>query len=213
MFLVRRSLEPVQLLGEKYPARTLAFVSPYGVHLDPAVWPDPDRFDPDRFTPEKEAVRHKSAWLPFGVGPRVCIGNAFALMEGPIVQRSRDLETRVLPQHERAFTIGPLQEPPRGSVRMCIGDDPRPGFLDLKNALDPQIRRHALPDEHSPGDEVGQNSHRSFRRVLGLDHAAHGLRGPDRDDPKRPIVGNCPKDTVFGPQIDGNFALFTSRHQ
>ena len=60
-------------------------MNPYAVHHDPSVWPDPDRFDPDRFTPEREATRHKSAWIPFGVGPRVCIGNSFALMEGPIV--------------------------------------------------------------------------------------------------------------------------------
>jgi cytochrome P450 len=85
VLLVRRSLEPVELLGQTYPERTLAFVNPYGIHLNPSVWPDPDRFDPDRFTPEKEASRPKSAWVPFGVGPRVCIGNSFALMEGPIV--------------------------------------------------------------------------------------------------------------------------------
>ena len=85
ILLVRRSLEEVELLGQSYPARTLAFVNPYAIHHDPAVWPDPDRFDPDRFTPEREATRHRSAWIPFGVGPRVCIGNAFALMEGPIV--------------------------------------------------------------------------------------------------------------------------------
>ena len=53
--------------------------------MNPRVWETPERFDPDRFTPEREATRAKSAWLPFGVGPRVCIGSHFALMEGPIV--------------------------------------------------------------------------------------------------------------------------------
>jgi cytochrome P450 len=85
VLLVRRALEPVEILGHEYPTKTLAFVNPYAVHHAPDVWPDPDRFDPDRFTPEREAARHKSAWIPFGVGPRVCIGNSFALMEGPIV--------------------------------------------------------------------------------------------------------------------------------
>jgi cytochrome P450 len=53
--------------------------------MSPRVWEEPDRFDPDRFIAERETLRHKSAWIPFGVGPRVCIGNHFALMEGPIV--------------------------------------------------------------------------------------------------------------------------------
>lgn len=81
----RRTLEPVEVRGVAIPARTLAFVNTYAIHHDPASWPEPDRFDPDRFAPEREAGRHRSAWMPFGVGPRVCIGNAFALMEGPIV--------------------------------------------------------------------------------------------------------------------------------
>jgi cytochrome P450 len=81
----RRSLEPVTIQGEQLPARTLLFVSPYAIHMSPEVWPDPEEFDPDRFLPEREVGRHKSAWIPFGVGPRVCIGNHFALMEGPIV--------------------------------------------------------------------------------------------------------------------------------
>jgi len=83
--LVRRSLEEFELAGETYPRHTIVVVNPYGIHMNPRVWEDPDRFDPDRFTPEREATRHKSAWIPFGVGPRVCIGNHFALMEGPIV--------------------------------------------------------------------------------------------------------------------------------
>lgn len=85
ILLGRRSLEPFRLGGIDFPKGVVAFVNPYGIHHHPEVWPDPERFDPDRFLPEKEALRHKGAWLPFGVGPRVCIGNAFALMEGPIV--------------------------------------------------------------------------------------------------------------------------------
>jgi cytochrome P450 len=85
VILVRRSLEDFELQGQRYPRHTIVAVNSYGIHMNARVWEDPERFDPDRFSPEREATRHKSAWLPFGVGPRVCIGNHFALMEGPIV--------------------------------------------------------------------------------------------------------------------------------
>ncbi|HQY63963.1 MAG: cytochrome P450 [Myxococcales bacterium] len=85
VLLPRRTLEPVEIAGVALPERTIVFVNPYGLHMSADVWPEPDRFDPDRFLPEREATRHKSAWLPFGVGPRVCIGNHFAMMEGPLV--------------------------------------------------------------------------------------------------------------------------------
>jgi cytochrome P450 len=83
--LPRWSVERFELDGRTYPERTLVFVNAFGIHRSSGAWPDPDRFDPDRFLPERETKRHKSAWIPFGVGPRVCIGNHFALMEGPIV--------------------------------------------------------------------------------------------------------------------------------
>jgi cytochrome P450 len=56
-------------------------VSPYVLHHDPDNWPDPERFNPDRFAPEQSKERHPYAFLPFGGGPRLCIGNQFALME------------------------------------------------------------------------------------------------------------------------------------
>jgi cytochrome P450 len=56
-------------------------ISPYTLHRNPAYFPDPERFDPDRWTPENEATIPRYAYLPFGAGPHVCIGNHFALME------------------------------------------------------------------------------------------------------------------------------------
>ncbi|NVB36353.1 cytochrome P450 [Pseudenhygromyxa sp. WMMC2535] len=55
------------------------------LHRDPALWPDPERFDPERFAPEAVKDRHRWAWLPFSGGPRVCIGNSFSLLESAVI--------------------------------------------------------------------------------------------------------------------------------
>ncbi len=60
-------------------------VSPWVTHRDSQWWPDPERFDPDRFTPEAEAAWPKFAYFPFGGGPRRCIGEPFAWMEGHLL--------------------------------------------------------------------------------------------------------------------------------
>lgn len=60
-------------------------ISPYTLHRNPAYFPDPERFDPDRWTPENEAKLPRYAYLPFGAGPHICIGNQFALMEAQLV--------------------------------------------------------------------------------------------------------------------------------
>jgi cytochrome P450 len=61
------------------PARVITSV--YNIHRHPDFWPDPHRFDPDRFSPTQSAGRHRLAFMPFGAGSRMCIGNNLALME------------------------------------------------------------------------------------------------------------------------------------
>jgi cytochrome P450 len=81
----RQTLRPLELGGHTLPAGTNLLLSPYTLHRRPDIFPDPDRFDPDRFAPESEANRPRFSYLPFGSGPRFCIGSHFAQMEALVV--------------------------------------------------------------------------------------------------------------------------------
>jgi cytochrome P450 len=73
-------------LGEYYlPARTTVLMSQFVSHRDPRFFPDPLRFDPERFSAEGRAGRAKFTYFPFGAGPRQCIGESFAWMEGVLI--------------------------------------------------------------------------------------------------------------------------------
>ena len=80
----RQAMADDQLGGFHLPRGWLAFVIPYVLHRLPAYWPNPDEFDPDRFSPERSADRPKFVFIPFGAGPRQCIGNQFALIEAQL---------------------------------------------------------------------------------------------------------------------------------
>ena len=70
--------------GYRVETKTIALVSFYALHRDPALWTEPLRFDPDRFAPERSKGRSRWQYLPFGGGPRSCIGDHFAMLEATL---------------------------------------------------------------------------------------------------------------------------------
>jgi cytochrome P450 len=84
-FFGRQAIADVRVGDYDLPRGTIVLISPWALQHRAEVWPDPERFDPSRFEHAAEEARHKQAYLPFSAGPRTCIGNHFALMEGPIV--------------------------------------------------------------------------------------------------------------------------------
>lgn len=81
----RVAIDDVQVGEWTLPKGTRAGIVTYMTHHDPALWEHPERFDPLRFAPEREGNIPKYAYLPFGGGPRVCIGNHFAMMEAKLL--------------------------------------------------------------------------------------------------------------------------------
>ncbi|RMD97236.1 MAG: cytochrome P450 [Calditrichaeota bacterium] len=81
----RRATGDFELGGYRIPAGSIILMSQFIMHRNPDYFPEPEKFNPDRWTAEAEARRPRFAYFPFGGGPRVCIGEAFAWMEGVLV--------------------------------------------------------------------------------------------------------------------------------
>jgi cytochrome P450 len=81
----RHSLSEDQLGQYRIPKDTNCLIPVYYIHRDPRYWNEPEKFDPERFSKENSKGRHKFVFFPFGGGPRLCIGNNFALMEMQII--------------------------------------------------------------------------------------------------------------------------------
>ncbi|XP_060524485.1 cytochrome P450 4C1-like [Cylas formicarius] len=80
-FIGRELSEDVVTSKGIIPKGTQVDIHIYGLHRNPKVWTDPNKFDPDRFLPENCIGRHPYAYLPFSAGPRNCIGQKFAILE------------------------------------------------------------------------------------------------------------------------------------
>jgi cytochrome P450 len=117
----RNAVHDDQVGGHRIPEGSTVFLSPYLTHRHPDFWEDPDEFRPERFGSEASATREKFAYFPFGGGPRLCIGNTFAMTESILAvatlasRYTLRLETDQMPEAEALITLRP-----RDGVRMRV---------------------------------------------------------------------------------------------
>jgi len=81
----RQAVEAVDIGPYHLDPGSIVLVSPYAVHRQPEYFPEAETFDPDRFSPERERDLPRYAYIPFGGGPRICIGNNFAMQEACLI--------------------------------------------------------------------------------------------------------------------------------
>jgi cytochrome P450 len=83
--LTRQAIADDEILGVRIPAGTVVAISPYVLHRRRGLWDNPDAFDPGRFLGERRERIDRFAYIPFGAGPRICIGMAFATQEAIVI--------------------------------------------------------------------------------------------------------------------------------
>ncbi len=117
----RYTLRDLELGDAFLPAGTLVLVNIYGMHRSPTLYEQPDRFMPERFLPANEAAIPKRAYLPFGTGPRTCVGNHFALLEGRLALAILAQRVRLDLVRNTPVTAEPLLTlRPRGGVHVRV---------------------------------------------------------------------------------------------
>ncbi len=87
-FLPRVAAKDTEIAGRRVKRGTMLMIAPWSMHRHQKMWVNPDRFDPDRFLPEREAEMTPGAYIPFGAGPRICVGAAFATIETALILAS-----------------------------------------------------------------------------------------------------------------------------
>jgi cytochrome P450 len=99
--LGRLAVEDCEIGGYVVPRKSLVLMSQYVMHRDPRYFAEPLKFDPNRWTAEARESRPQFSYFPFGGGPRRCIGEGFAWMEGIllIATIARQWQMRLVPNH------------------------------------------------------------------------------------------------------------------
>lgn len=119
-FLARIALEPDKLCGRPILRDDIVMLPIYALHRHEALWDAPDEFRPERFTPEAKRAMHRYQYLPFGAGPRICIGMGFAQMEAKLILASLLVRWRFTPQGPAPTPAMNLTLRPQGGVNVKV---------------------------------------------------------------------------------------------
>lgn len=122
VMFARVAAEDVAIGAYTIPKGGMVYTVPYVLHRDPRWFAEPEKFDPERFQPERFAKVPTYAYVPFGAGPRVCIGAAFATMEMVLVVATiaRRLRLSLAPGQGKAEPMPLFSLRPKGGVRMTV---------------------------------------------------------------------------------------------
>jgi cytochrome P450 len=114
--LVRDAAREIAIGGHSFAAGTGFNVPIYALHRHKRIWPNPDAFDPQRFAPDAVKGRHRYAYMPFGAGPRICIGMSFAMTEAVAILAIllRDVRLRLRPGHVPQLVMKVTLRPKNG---------------------------------------------------------------------------------------------------
>lgn len=111
--MARTPIKPTEIAGYRFEPGDPIFIPIYAIHRHALLWEDPDRFDPDRFLPERETNFARTKYMPFGAGPRICLGASFALIEAKVLlasfvrAASFEWDGRHLPEPVSRVTLHP----------------------------------------------------------------------------------------------------------
>jgi cytochrome P450 len=135
--IARRCVRDVQLGPYLIERGAVIFINIIGMHRRPDIYTDPERFDPERWSPEREKLLPKQAYVPFSGGPRVCIGNHFAMLEAQLILATwlRRLRFELLDPEQRVEFDALITLRPKGGLPLRISQ------------RRPELQSHALSRE------------------------------------------------------------------
>jgi cytochrome P450 len=111
----------VIIAGYRIRGGSLLSVNTYALQRDARFYTDPERYDPERFSPGWEERIPRYAYLPFGAGPRVCIGNAFAMMEARLILATVAQRYKLsLEPDQKVLPVQVITVKPKGPVWMKL---------------------------------------------------------------------------------------------
>jgi cytochrome P450 len=119
--IVREALADDEVSGHRVRKGGRVVIAPWLIHRHRRLWERPQNFEPERFSPERSAGRPRFAYIPFGAGPRICIGAAFAMAEAMLILAT--LAQRYRLRLKPGFAVEPqalVTLRPRHGMRMIL---------------------------------------------------------------------------------------------